>query len=136
MSSRDGSSNDGGVRQPRGVLIAAGAVALVGLAFPLVLAGEQAVRAAPYALTGALIGGLVGGLALRFRPASTGTPIMVIALFIGLVVFSRMNQVWMLAVAPYILCSFASSCFGSHLRWRARQARHERPTKNVGGNGG
>ncbi|MGN7224529.1 hypothetical protein ACTHQN_16845 [Curtobacterium flaccumfaciens] len=124
--SREREPNAGGAEQHRGVLIAAAMLGAFGIALPLVLAGDHAFAAMPYSVLGGLAGFFAAGLSLRFLPVSSGTRIMIVALFIGLIVFSRMGGSWMLAVPPFILCSFGSACIGSHLRYRAWKARAER----------
>ncbi|MFJ3029770.1 hypothetical protein ACIPEQ_13085 [Curtobacterium sp. NPDC087080] len=116
----------GGVRQPKGVLIACGVLVVVGTLIPLLFAGRAASQVLVYALIGAFFGCLVGGLSLRFRPVTIGMPIVVVLIFVALFVFQRLDGLWAFSVPPYLFGSFAAASVGSHLRhqtWTARERR-------------
>lgn len=117
--SRAQEPNAGGVGQHRGVLIAAVVLGSFGIIFPIAIAGDHALAATPYSIVGGVAGSIGGGLSLRLRPVSSGTRIMIVALFVGLLVLTRLGGGWMFAVPPFVLASFAAACIGSHLRYRA-----------------
>lgn len=120
--------NWGGTRQNWVVLVLAVVVTVVGLTIPIA-AGVRAggvQEALPYALIGLTLGGAVGGLALRLLPTAIGTPLAIITLVLVMLVFSQLGGFWILAVPPYIMATFAGSCIGSHLRFRAwKRSRSE-----------
>ncbi|MGU3411787.1 hypothetical protein ACLBWP_16935 [Microbacterium sp. M1A1_1b] len=115
------------------MLVSAVVVAAVGVIIPVSIGAEvgNAVGVLPFALFGSALGGLVGGLALRSTPASVGVPVMVLALFSFILVVSGVGGPWRLATNAYALATFAGSCIGSHLRYRAWSKRqpHQRGSR-------
>lgn len=121
-------ADGGGVRQPRGVLIACGVLVVVGTLIPLLFAGRAASQVLVYVLIGTFFGCLVGGLSLRFRPVTIGMPIVEVLIFVALFVFERLDGLWAFSVPPYLFGSFAAASVGSHLRSQAWTARERRLT--------
>lgn len=117
------SSDSGATAQHPVVVFLAALLPIVGLAFPLIGSGPNIGRAVPYAVIGAVLGLAIGFLLLRLCRETIGTPTMIVALFIAMFVFRRLDGGWPLATPPYFLSSFAGAIIGSVLRFRAWKPR-------------
>lgn len=106
-----------GQRQHPVNLVAAVCLLVVGIAVPLGIAGPHAGVLVPSLVVG-FVAGLVwaaGAFAL-FRPG-TASLLLVVGIFGAMFLFTRVLDGWDAALLPWIMCSFAGSVFGAHLRW-------------------
>jgi hypothetical protein len=120
------STSDRGTAQQLIALVVAVAAVIMGVAFPVVSAGDRVAGVLPMALIGTAGGLLIIGGVFCLCPASVGTPVLVVLMLAVIFTSRQIGGIWLILIPSFILSAFGSAVLGGHLRslrWRAPRGR-------------